>query len=83
VRTVSCGPTFSGCTKATSLWNLQDDDYRHKLNQASAAVEAARAAIENNRRQRELQGRADRQKRLPVSIKQRRKSPQLKLAGRR
>jgi membrane fusion protein, multidrug efflux system len=34
---------------------LQDDDYRALVDQASAAVEAARAAIENNRRQRELQ----------------------------
>src|SRR5215472_15477013 len=34
------------------LVELQDDDYQA---QASAAVEAARAAIENNRRQRELQ----------------------------
>ena len=37
------------------LVELQDDDYRAQVNQANAAVEAARAAIENNRRQRELQ----------------------------
>jgi membrane fusion protein (multidrug efflux system) len=34
---------------------LQDDDYQAQLAQATAAVEAAKAAIENNRRQRELQ----------------------------
>src|ERR1700730_14500507 len=37
------------------LVELQDDDYQAQLAQASAAVEAAKAAIENNRRQRELQ----------------------------
>jgi membrane fusion protein (multidrug efflux system) len=37
------------------LVELQDDDYQDQLAQASAAVEAARAAIENNRKQRELQ----------------------------
>jgi membrane fusion protein (multidrug efflux system) len=34
---------------------LQDDDYQAQVAQATAAVEAAKAAIENNRRQRELQ----------------------------
>jgi membrane fusion protein, multidrug efflux system len=34
---------------------LEDDDYQAQLAQASAAVEAAKAAIENNRRQQELQ----------------------------
>jgi membrane fusion protein, multidrug efflux system len=34
---------------------LQDEDYRAQVDQASAGVAAARAAIENNRRQRELQ----------------------------
>jgi membrane fusion protein, multidrug efflux system len=34
---------------------LDDDDYQAQVAQASAAVEAAKAAIENNRRQRELQ----------------------------
>ena len=34
---------------------LEDNDYQAQLKQASAAVEAAKAAIENNRRQRELQ----------------------------
>jgi membrane fusion protein, multidrug efflux system len=37
------------------LVELQDDDYQAQLAQASAAVEAAKAAIENNRKQRELQ----------------------------
>jgi len=34
---------------------LEDDDYQAQVAQASAAVDAAKAAIENNRRQRELQ----------------------------
>src|SRR6202166_3692743 len=37
------------------LVELQDDDYQAQLAQAGAAVEAAKAAIENNRRQREWQ----------------------------
>jgi membrane fusion protein (multidrug efflux system) len=37
------------------LVELEDDDYKAQLAQASAAVEAAKAAIENNRKQRELQ----------------------------
>jgi membrane fusion protein (multidrug efflux system) len=37
------------------LVELEDDDYQAQLAQASAAVEAAKAAIENNRKQRELQ----------------------------
>jgi membrane fusion protein (multidrug efflux system) len=37
------------------LVELEDDDYQAQVAQASAAVEAAKAAIENNRRQRELQ----------------------------
>lgn len=37
------------------LVELEDDDYQAQLEQASAAVEAGKAAIENNRRQRELQ----------------------------
>lgn len=41
--------------KGDLLVELQDDDYRAQVAQASAAVEAAKAAIENNRRQRELQ----------------------------
>jgi membrane fusion protein (multidrug efflux system) len=41
--------------KGDPIAQLQDDDYRAQVAQASAAVEAAKAAIENNRRQRELQ----------------------------
>jgi len=37
------------------LVELQDDDYQAQFAQAGAGVEAAKAAIENNRRQRELQ----------------------------
>ena len=37
------------------LVELQDDDYQAQLAQASAAVDAAKAGIENNRRQRQLQ----------------------------
>ena len=37
------------------LVELQDDDYQAQLAQAGAAVQAGKAAIENNRRQRELQ----------------------------
>src|SRR5271155_1654657 len=41
--------------KGDLIVELQDDDYRAQVDQASAAVAAARAAIENNRRQRQLQ----------------------------
>jgi membrane fusion protein, multidrug efflux system len=37
------------------LIELQDDDYQAQVAQAGAAIEAAKAAMENNRRQRELQ----------------------------
>jgi membrane fusion protein, multidrug efflux system len=37
------------------LVELQDDDYQAQVAQATAAVQAGKAAIENNRRQRELQ----------------------------
>jgi membrane fusion protein (multidrug efflux system) len=37
------------------LVELQDDDYRAQVAQASAATEAAKAAIQNNRKQRDLQ----------------------------
>jgi membrane fusion protein, multidrug efflux system len=37
------------------LVQLEDDDYQANVAQAVAGVEAAKAAIENNRRQRELQ----------------------------
>ena len=41
--------------KGDLLAELQDDDYQAEVNQAKAAVEAARASIEENLRQRELQ----------------------------
>ncbi len=41
--------------KGDLLVQLDDDDYLAQVAQASAAVEAAKAAIENNVRQRELQ----------------------------
>jgi membrane fusion protein (multidrug efflux system) len=41
--------------KGDLLVALEDDDYQAQVAQASAAVEAAKAAIENNVRQRELQ----------------------------
>ncbi len=41
--------------KGDLIVELEDDDFKAQAAQASAAVEAAKAAIENNRRQRELQ----------------------------
>ena len=41
--------------KGDVLVQLDDDDYRAQAAQAAAGVEAAKAALENNRRQRELQ----------------------------
>jgi membrane fusion protein, multidrug efflux system len=41
--------------KGDVLVQLDDDDYKAQVAQAAAGVEAAKAAIENNRRQRELQ----------------------------
>jgi membrane fusion protein (multidrug efflux system) len=41
--------------KGDELVLLADDDYRAHVSQALAAVDAAKAALENNRRQRELQ----------------------------
>ncbi|MFZ0523136.1 MAG: HlyD family secretion protein [Candidatus Acidiferrales bacterium] len=41
--------------KGDLLVQLEDDDYLAQVAQATAAVEAAKAGIENNRRQRELQ----------------------------
>jgi membrane fusion protein, multidrug efflux system len=41
--------------KGDLLVELQDDDYRAQVGQANAAVAAAKAAIENNRRQKQLQ----------------------------
>lgn len=46
---------FQQVHKGDLLVELQDNDYSAQVAQATAAVEAARAAIENNRRQRELQ----------------------------
>ena len=54
VRTVHVAD-FQPVNQGDLIAELQDDDYRALVDQASAAVEAARAAIENNRRQRELQ----------------------------
>jgi membrane fusion protein (multidrug efflux system) len=41
--------------KGEELVLLEDDDYKAQVAQAEAAVEAAKAALENNRRQRVLQ----------------------------
>src|SRR5499427_9727592 len=41
--------------KGDLLVQLDDDDYKAQLAQAAAGVEAAKASLENNRRQRELQ----------------------------
>ena len=41
--------------KGDMIVELEDNDYQAQVSQASAAVEAAKAAIENNVRQRELQ----------------------------
>jgi len=41
--------------KGDLLVQLEDDDYRAQVAQAAAAVEAARAAIEDNRKQQELE----------------------------
>jgi membrane fusion protein, multidrug efflux system len=41
--------------KGDELVVLADDDYRAQVSQAAAAVDAAKAALENNRRQRDLQ----------------------------
>lgn len=54
VRTVHVAD-FQRVHKGDLIVELQDEDYRAQVDQASAAVEAARAAIENNHRQRELQ----------------------------
>src|SRR5271169_6616027 len=41
--------------KGDVLVQLDDDDFKAQVAQAAAGVEAAKAALENNRRQRELQ----------------------------
>lgn len=46
---------FQAVHKGDLLVELEHDDYQAQVAQAVAAVEAAKAAIENNRRQRELQ----------------------------
>ena len=46
---------FQEVHKRDLIAALDDDDYQAQVAQASAAVEAAKAAIENNLRQRELQ----------------------------
>lgn len=46
---------FQKVHKGDLLAELEDNDYLAQVAQATAAVEAAKAAIENNRRQRELQ----------------------------
>ena len=54
VRTVKVND-YQQVQKGDLLVQLDDDDYKAQLAQAAAGVEAAKAAIENNRRQRELQ----------------------------
>jgi membrane fusion protein (multidrug efflux system) len=54
VRAVNVGD-YQHVRKGDELVVLEDDDYRAQVAQAAAAVEAAKAALENNRRQRELQ----------------------------
>jgi membrane fusion protein, multidrug efflux system len=46
---------YQSVHKGDVLVQLDDDDYKAQVAQAAAGVEAAKAAIENNRRQRELQ----------------------------
>ena len=46
---------FQQVHKGDLIAELDDNDYLAQVAQANAAVEAAKAAIENNRRQRELQ----------------------------
>ena len=54
VREVSVSD-FQTVHRGDLLVKLDDDDYRAQVAQALAAVEAAKAAIENNRRQKQLQ----------------------------
>ena len=54
VRSVSVSD-FQRVHSGDLLVELQDDDYQAQVAQATAAVQAGKAAIENNRRQRELQ----------------------------
>jgi len=54
VRAVNVGD-YQHVRKGDELVLLEDEDYRAQVAQAAAAVEAAKAALENNRRQRERQ----------------------------
>lgn len=54
VRTVHVSD-YQQVHKGDLLVELEDNDYQAQVAQASAAVEAAKATIEDNRRQRELQ----------------------------
>src|SRR5262245_58949243 len=54
VREVKVGD-YQRVRKGDELVRLEDDDYRAQVAQAVAAVDAAKAALENNRRQRDLQ----------------------------
>jgi membrane fusion protein, multidrug efflux system len=54
VRTVKVGD-YQRVRAGDLLVELEDDDYQAQVAQATAAIEAAKAAIENNRRQRDLQ----------------------------
>jgi membrane fusion protein, multidrug efflux system len=54
VREVKVGD-YQQVHKGDVLVQLEDDDFMAQVAQAAAAVEAAKAAIANNRRQRELQ----------------------------
>ena len=54
VRTVDVAD-YQQVHQSDLLVELQDDDYQAQVNQAKAAVEAARAGIEENLRQRQLQ----------------------------
>ena len=60
--------------KGDELVLLADDDYRAQVAQAIAGVEAAKAALENNRRQRDLQD-ARIERAPPASIRPMRRSP--------
>ena len=46
---------YQTVAKGDLIVELEHDDYQAQVGQAKAAVEAAKAAIENNRRQRQLQ----------------------------
>jgi membrane fusion protein (multidrug efflux system) len=46
---------FQSVSKGDLIVQLDDDDYQAQVAQANAAIEAAKAAIQNNHRQRELE----------------------------